>query len=297
MALLFNPSELQASASRRASASKLAVQEEVEWDVNTRPLTERLAPFRFEFLPPADGSEAVADGAWLEIVQAAEALGEPGDPSKGTGAALWSAAIGLARFLEGRFGTAPPPLAGCRVLELGCGTGLVSLCLACLGADVVATDIPQCLDSHTRPNVATNLERLGPEQVRGSVDVRELTWGQTPLDEFGQDWDLVVASDVIYRAEHVPLLLDTLRGVLGPRATGYVAYDLRGREGVAAFLAQVGDAGLRVRQVASGEFPPGFRFAHLGVVELRREPEGGGELPPPSLVARGGGGAGAAAIS
>lgn len=290
MALRFDASELKASATRRQSASKLAVQEQVEWDVNTRPLAQRLAPFRFEFLPQAGGGEVVAGACtFLEIVQAAEATGEPGDPSKGTGSALWSAAIGLARFLEGRYGAAPPG----RVLELGCGTGLVSLCLACLGADVVATDIPQCLDSHTRPNVAANLGRLGSEHVRGSVDVRELTWGKTPLDEFGQDWDLVVASDVIYRAEHVPLLLDTLNGVLGPRSTGFVAYDLRGREGVAAFRAQVSSTGLRVRQVAPDEFPPGFRFAHLGMVELQRECEDGGALPPSlSLGAEEGNGAG-----
>ena len=30
------------------------------------------------------------------------------------------------------------------------------------------------------------------------VHVRELIWGQSQLEDFGNEWDLVVASDVIY---------------------------------------------------------------------------------------------------
>ena len=209
-----------------------------------------------------------------------EALGEPGAPEKGTGSALWTAAIGLARYLEHRASmppvnadeaavpehptaatlsgttTQPPPLApsssssspstattisanastvaensgaaaealdpsGMKVLELGCGTGLVSLLLAHLGAIVTATDIPDCLVTHTRPNVARNVKRFKESgmALRGEVLVEELVWGLTPLEGVGRDWDLIVASDVIYRAEHVPLLLETLTGVTGPRTT------------------------------------------------------------------------------
>ena len=72
----------------------------------------------------------------------------------------------------------------------------------------------------------------------GQVDVKELTWGLTPLELFGNTWDLVVASDVIYRAEHVELLLETIRGVVGPATVCYIAFDRRGREGL-----QVGGAG------------------------------------------------------
>lgn len=318
---LFNPSELGTAVARRASSASLAsrTQEEVAWDLNMRNAAERLAPYRHEMLG--------GDGAYLEIVQSAAPTGEPGAPEKGTGAALWTAALGLARYLEHRFG--PPEagasaVAGLRVLELGCGTGLVSLVMGWLGARVVATDIPDCISVHTVPNVEANITRFRgavadaddggtPAAIDGSangggssggsgrtflgeVEVKELTWGQTPLDEFGNEWDMVVASDVIYRAEHVELLLQTLQGVIGPTTVGYVAFDRRGREGLQvtsrtplhacviipahvriptpltqAFLkaAKRPGSGLTLREVGMEEMPTGYRFVHFGLVELR----------------------------
>mmetsp|Transcript_82151 Transcript_82151/g.232602 ORF Transcript_82151/g.232602 Transcript_82151/m.232602 type:complete len:342 (+) Transcript_82151:78-1103(+) len=317
---LFSPSELGTAVARRASSVSVAsrTQEEVAWDLNMRNAAERLAPYRHEMLG--------GDGAYLEIMQSAAPTGEPGAPEKGTGAALWTAALGLARYLEHRFG--PPKagvrvVAGQRVLELGCGTGLVSLVMGWLGASVVATDIPDCINVHTVPNVDANITRLrgaaadadaegtpaaiddnaggggstsGGRAYLGEVEVKELTWGQTPLDEFGNEWDMVVASDVIYRAEHVDLLLQTLQGVIGRTTVGYVAFDRRGREGLQVTWAtplRVGvmdsahvriltplaqaflkatkrpGSGLTLREVEMDEMPAGYRFVHFGLVELR----------------------------
>ena len=141
------------------------------------------------------------------------------------------AAIGLARYLEHTYQQAG--LTGLRVLELGCGTALVSLAAAALGAAVVATDTPECLETATAPNLERNRAAL-----RGTVEARELIWGATPLEpHFGAGigwWDLVVASDIIYRAEHVAQLLDSLRGVVGPGRIALIAFDRRGRVGLLA---------------------------------------------------------------
>ena len=84
-----------AAASREKRRSEAgAPQDIVDWDLNTRPLSDRLTPFVFEM-----AHEKVR----LEISQPMGALNEPGVPESGTGSALWTAAIGLARYLEHRF--------------------------------------------------------------------------------------------------------------------------------------------------------------------------------------------------
>ena len=48
---------------------------------------------------------------------------------------------------------------GIRVLELGCGCGLVGLCYAACGADVLMTDLPETMVSGMRfPRQHTSLE-------------------------------------------------------------------------------------------------------------------------------------------
>uniref|UniRef100_A0A7S2G4P6 Calmodulin-lysine N-methyltransferase n=1 Tax=Haptolina brevifila TaxID=156173 RepID=A0A7S2G4P6_9EUKA len=124
----------------------------------------------------------------LEITPKQAALHEPDDPKMGTGNVLWSGGIGLARYLEHRYGS--DGLAGRRVLELGCGCGLVSLAAAALGASVTATDLPDVLSLVTAPNMAANCGSL-----LGTVVTRELVWGSTALEpHFGAGsgwWDLV----------------------------------------------------------------------------------------------------------
>ena len=159
---LMDISELQGAVARRKERSANATQDVVEWDLNTKGLSERLAPFVFEMQDCVDTNGAPVR---LQIAQPMGALNEPGVPQSGTGSALWTAAIGLARYLEHRYHRgAEGALTGRRVLELGCGTGLVSLVAAALGGDVVATDIPECIESVTSFNIEANAPVL-----KGSV--------------------------------------------------------------------------------------------------------------------------------
>ena len=59
---------------------------------------------------------------------------DPGDDRLPFWAELWPSGVALARVLGGQ------PLTGRRVLELGCGLGLVSVTAALAGARVLAAD-------------------------------------------------------------------------------------------------------------------------------------------------------------
>jgi predicted nicotinamide N-methyase len=72
-------------------------------------------------------------------------------PEEGAGelcGKLWSVALVLINQLEKDYGI--DGLKGKRVLELGAGLGAVGLALACAGAHVTCTDIPDCIEMLNR---------------------------------------------------------------------------------------------------------------------------------------------------
>ncbi len=87
-------------------------------------------------------------------------------------------------------------VAGKRVLEIGCGIGLASLVLQRRGANVVASDMHPMAESFLAYNAALN--------ELPAVHYRQLRWDQ-PLPTLG-DFDLLIASDVLYERGHAELL-------------------------------------------------------------------------------------------
>jgi SAM-dependent methyltransferase len=91
------------------------------------------------------------------------------------------------------------------ILELGSGTGWLSLQLALRGATVTATERSGAMSLLTR-NIMSNQERID----NLNVCVEELEWS-SDLRLEGQ-WDLFVGSDLIYIHENnLPLLRTLLR--------------------------------------------------------------------------------------
>lgn len=275
---------IQIEANKSALRRRDQVHEQVDWDQNMRPLSDRLKPFHFilfnnyhnhtitnnTYNIGIDSSEDSNEKIYLEIKQRAQSTSEPGCPSSGTGSAVWTAGIGLSRFLEWKY-RGLDGLKGKNCLELGCGTGLTSLVAAYLGGNVTATDIPLCVTEDAAPNIEANMRILNTYGNSGSIIAKELIWGQTSLDSFQAiKWDFILASDVIYRAEHVPLLIATLKELTTEFTSVYVAFDRRGREGLEAFIQLIKDPqqGFTLREVSAEEMPVGFRFLHLGIVEL-----------------------------
>ena len=123
--------------------------------------------------------------------------------------------------------TASPPVAGTRVLELGCGLGLPSIAVARAGATVLATDgAPEA--------VAFAAHSFALNEVEGEVALVDWAEQGDALAERGP-WDLVLAADVFYLQENVKLALRLLPWLLAPGAGIWLA-DPR-RAGTRDFLA------------------------------------------------------------
>lgn len=94
----------------------------------------------------------------------------------------WLGGLALARFVLDR----PETVAGRRVLDLGCGSGLVAIAAAKVGAaSVRAVDVDRYAVAATQVNAAAN-------GVVVEVALGDLTDGPVP------DVDLILAGDVFY---------------------------------------------------------------------------------------------------
>ena len=166
-------------------------------------------------------------------------------------AELWPASLALAGFLARR---GVPP--GVEVLELGCGTGLVGVVAARLGARVLFTDFEEDALAFARANHALNLGRPGRTRL---VD-----WRDPPANLAA---DLVLAADVLYEHRFLAPFLYTLEQVLRPGGTALVAEPGRAvAEGTVEALEQ---RGLR-RELHLEEVTAGGREHGVWIHELHR---------------------------
>jgi predicted nicotinamide N-methyase len=149
-------------------------------------------------------------------------------------AELWSSAVALAHDVSLR------SLRGAPTLELGCGLGLPSIAAARAGGRVLATDWSPDAVAAT----AANAERNG---VR--IETLECSWAEPDAILERAPWPLVLASDVLYEARNVELLLDLLPRLVDE--TGLVLLADPGRVPAERFLGRVGENGWTVRSVAS----------------------------------------------
>lgn len=88
------------------------------------------------------------------------------------------------------------PLAGRRVLEIGCGLGLPSLVVKYLGGDITASDYHPLAQSFLLEN--TTLNALTPIRFHAG------DWNTTNLN-LGQ-FDFIIGSDVLYERQQVQLV-------------------------------------------------------------------------------------------
>lgn len=116
----------------------------------------------------------------------------------------------LARF--GRDGASPRPLEGLRILDIGCGGGLVSEPMARLGAEVVGVDA-----SHRNVEVA----RIHAAQGGLAIDYRQGT--AEDLLAAGERFDAVLSLEVVEHVADPAAFLGACAGLVAPSGALFVA--------------------------------------------------------------------------
>jgi predicted nicotinamide N-methyase len=153
---------------------------------------------------------------------------------------LWPSARVLADALIARHPAADAPPV--RLLELGCGAGLVAAQAARLGFAVTATDYYDDATHFARWNAWVN---SGRDIATATVDWRDLP---SDLGLF----DVVVASDVLYERPYGALVARAIRATLARRGVALLTDP--GRVGAEGFVAECSALGLacgRVDRVVS----------------------------------------------
>lgn len=131
------------------------------------------------------------------------------------GAVIWPGAVALCRYLEKN--REQVDLLDKAVLELGAGTGLVSIVASLLGAWVTATDLPDVLS-----NLNFNLSRNTRGRCRYTPQVAALVWGQDVKRDFPSsvyNYDYVFCADVVYHHNFLEDLLITMQYFCKPGTT------------------------------------------------------------------------------
>jgi ETFB lysine methyltransferase len=121
-------------------------------------------------------------------------------------AELWPSSVVLATYLS-------PARTG-RLLELGCGLGLVTCAALTAGWDVVATDY------YDDALQFTTLNALGT--VGRKPETRLVDWRALPPPDVLGTFDAVVAADVLYERPYPELIANALGQTLKPSGLGII---------------------------------------------------------------------------
>jgi predicted nicotinamide N-methyase len=182
-----------------------------------------IGPHTFKLFTPADPD------ALLDHLESPEAAinAHLADPYW---AKLWPAAPLLAATLVRQ-----PPPRGTRLLELGCGSGLVGIAALACGLDVTFSDYVPLAVKLALENAARN----GFGNAKGLV----LDW-RSPTDALDQPFALIVAADVTYDRANIDPLLDTVDRILVPN--GHAWFGDAGRSPADDFRQRASDRGWSV---------------------------------------------------
>ncbi|XP_041898788.1 protein-lysine methyltransferase METTL21C [Corvus kubaryi] len=122
------------------------------------------------------------------------------------GAVVWPGALALSQYLESN--QEQFNLKDKKVLEIGAGTGLLSIVACILGAHVTATDLPEVLE-----NLSYNISRNTKNLNIHKPEVRKLVWGEGLNEDFPVStyhYDFILATDVVYHHAALDPLLATM---------------------------------------------------------------------------------------
>eukprot|EP01096_Ripella_sp_DP13-Kostka_P000403 TRINITY_DN10461_c0_g1_i1.p1 TRINITY_DN10461_c0_g1~~TRINITY_DN10461_c0_g1_i1.p1 ORF type:complete len:240 (-),score=62.04 TRINITY_DN10461_c0_g1_i1:8-682(-) len=190
------------------------------------------------------------------------------DPNGGVGGSLWECSLLILKQLE-KESADGSALRGLKTVELGSGTGLISIFLALAGADVVATDRGEAIKLLDH-NIAKNTNE-GEHRIKRA----DLSWGEDqeaqPMLAEHKPVDLVVVSECIYNLQYAPHLLKTLLNLCSANTRVLFSFTIRNAVEEQIFFDQKVSEHFVVQQLEHDNC--GVSNVQMTLVELRRKPE------------------------
>ncbi|EDQ85576.1 uncharacterized protein MONBRDRAFT_38764 [Monosiga brevicollis MX1] len=164
---------------------------------------------------------------------------------------------------------------GRRVLELGSGCGLLGIGLAMLGAHVTLTDMgDEVIQGNLRSNARLNWQDDLPTTHTVKVEPLDWTQPEAALERLEMPYDLVVATDVVYKEQDVPPLVHTLETVVRPGGLAWVTNEDRNHTATQQFLDQL-SVGFVVKHISLSKLDAEFQHETLYMLQLRRRRDAG----------------------
>lgn len=209
------------------------------------------------------GGQFTLHGAPLRILEASNA-------SAGTGFTIWDGAVVLSKFLE-----LHPFLTLRRsLLELGAGTGMVSIAASTLGAtSVICTDLQYACE-HAQRNVELNAAGL-----KGDLSVTPLDWNSPSsctADLSGVE--LILGADVVWLPGLVRPLINALEYIhAAVMASGrphgpvvYIAHQTRAHATDALLFDGLREGGWVIHTVPRPLHHPGFNHPDISIYRISK---------------------------
>ena len=227
------PSERVATPPLTGGQTRESLEEELKRQFVTDVESVPVGDWHVELLRPRNSDDLISEADFVR------------DDRLPYWADLWPSARVLAEYLietpvgAGRAGRSA------RLVELGCGLGLVTAAALRAGYDVLATDYYADALRFTRANAN---RAAGRDPTTRLVD-----WRAFPAD-LGQ-FDRLVAADVLYEHAYAPLISRAIAQVLTPGGAAVIADP--GRVAAPAFLAGLEADGLYVAATEVRPFDAG----------------------------------------
>ncbi|KAL6236331.1 hypothetical protein BDW75DRAFT_113708 [Aspergillus navahoensis] len=144
------------------------------------------------------------------------------DLKDGCGGQLWPAGMVLAKYMLRQHRSS---LIDKTIVELGAGGGLVGLAVAS-GCEVGPSPIYITDQVPMLPLMKAN---IALNNLAAKVKAVVLDWGTALSDEIPRRPDIILAADCVYFEPAFPLLISTLRDLLGPHSVCYFCFKKRRR--------------------------------------------------------------------
>ncbi|XP_034945900.1 protein-lysine methyltransferase METTL21D-like [Chelonus insularis] len=134
---------------------------------------------------------------------------------------VWDAALVLAKYLDISCQKEKNWLQGKKILELGAGVGCVGMTVACLGAQVMVTDLESTMPMLEK-NIMMNKSQW--KDTNGSVNAQIMKWEDESIFDSLKKFspEIIILSDCIYYMESIDPLIMTLKRICDNESAAYV---------------------------------------------------------------------------